>query len=149
MKYDLVQKIREIILSAQTPGHAIVDVAKSTGVDVGYDRQVPIDIMDHLPSIEEISVANFRLAIVTTIVRIFYPDFTDINKVNYLRSMYARFYEEGSLSLADMQTYDTMISLLDPKTKDRIPPLSEEQVEKWALGVPSRFAQACDTAGFS
>ena len=149
MKYDFVQKIKAIILNAKTAGHAIVDIAKSKGVDVEYDQHVTIDIMEHLPSIEEISVANFRLAIVTTIVRIFHPEFTDINKVNYLRSMYERFYEEGSLSLADMQTYDTMLNLLDPKTKNRIVPLSKEQIEKWAAGVPSRFAEACTNAGFS
>jgi len=121
---NIIDRIQAIINSVKAKGeqrYAIPDVAEDMGLNIGLSLCALHDIIENLPRPGDISLAQFRLAVVTAIVRSFNPENDDKGKIGYLQTVYERFSGEGLLTLAEMHAYGTMMYLLQPVVLDETP----------------------------
>lgn len=120
---NIVKRIEGIVAKSQNFGYAVANLASDMGVDIGLQGSVPIDIVNVLPSVENIALVQFRLAIITVIVRSFDKSLNDKGRVHYFNAMFEKFNQQQMLTVADMQSYQTMMFLLHPKKNKNTPSL--------------------------
>jgi hypothetical protein len=113
----IINRINIVIKGSKSFGHVVANLAKDMGIDIGLENFVAIDIVKILPSVENIGLVQFRIVIVTAIVRYFDIEYEhkDTSRTHYFKSMFDKFSAENKLTTADIQGYQTMMFLLRPK----------------------------------
>ena len=112
----IIERLRNIVEKSDS----FYDAMKRVSADLGITHTHSIDIVNNLPNERNITSSQFRLAITSMIVRHFEPRLQDpknkdINKIKYFKAVYKRLGHTNLLNIADMQSYHTMMFLIQTK----------------------------------